>query len=149
MPRAPHHALGLVQNTQWETVGHVVAAVAAQAQATDDHFTQIALHCTLRATDFLLIIIGSFVCVIFLSWFFSLPFLSFFPVLHFFCFIYSAALCSDPLFFLCPLPQVCCFSRPLVPLPLPLSLIFCVCIHLSLTLAHAECTLQYHTSVLC
>ena len=41
MLRAPHHALGLVQSMQWVTVGHVVAAAAVLAQASDDNAAQI------------------------------------------------------------------------------------------------------------
>jgi len=65
MLRALHHALGLVQNTQWATVGHVVAAAAAQAQASDDAARILSLVC---ATDFLFIFIGP-PCYI-ISWFF-------------------------------------------------------------------------------
>jgi hypothetical protein len=50
MLRAPHHDLGLVQSTRWATVGHVVAAAAAQAQASDDdaaRMLSLAPHGTL------------------------------------------------------------------------------------------------------
>jgi hypothetical protein len=89
MPRALHRALRPVQNTQWVTVGHVVAAVAAQAQATDDDFSQIALHCTLCATDFLLIIIG---CLCYISSSFFLSVLVFFLSFIFLYYLFRCAL---------------------------------------------------------
>lgn len=113
-------------------VGHVVAAVAAQAQATDDDSAQIALHCTFVCNRLSIDYYRLFVIYFPPGFFF--PFLSF--LLSFiFCIIYSAALCFDPLFsfFVRFLKSV--VFRPLVllrPSP-PLSLIFCVCKHLSLS----------------
>ncbi len=91
MLRARHLALGLVQSTQWATVGHVVAAVAAQAQASDDSaqispflFSRASQH--FCAADFLFIFIGS--CVIFSPWFSVLVF----HVPHFLSYLFRCAL---------------------------------------------------------
>jgi hypothetical protein len=89
MPRALHRALRPVQNTQWVTVGHVVAAVAAQAQATDDDLlsNRASLHfvCNRLSIDYYRLFVLYFLLVFFF------PFLSF-PVLHFLYYLFRCAL---------------------------------------------------------
>jgi len=137
MLRARHHALGPVQSTQWATVGHVVAAVGAQARANDNPLQSLR-SCSLTplcAADFLFIFYRHSVSYFLLVFFSILVF----PVPHFFLVLFIPLRSAlDPFFVFFPLPSL----LSLVPLSLSP-----VCIHLSLS--QNPLTPSYRTSVLC